>query len=141
MNLWTLAFLVNYLRALPPAHTPTQTPPHTIYTIQAHKYIQRTYTIYTNTTLIREPHAYLIHKLQYTPHTHTHFPSPKTALLSRRELCHFQGYDSASRACCYKREVLHQLCHLPGKACRVSSKFAFWPEEKGVEVFFPPLDC
>lgn len=31
--------------------------------------------------------------------------------------------------------------HLPEKACRVSSKFAFWPEEKGVELFFPPSDC
>lgn len=104
-------------------------------------YTQKHHTCYTKPT---QAHRHTRpHTTPYHIHiTHTHFSSPLAALQSRWELCHFQGYDSASRACCYKHEVRHQLCHPPGKACRVSSKFAFWPEEKGVDVFFfSPFDC
>lgn len=97
------------------------------------------------------PHPIVPHPLSHTVtahtsqktqlHIHTPFPSPSAALGADRSCVSFEEVTQLPGLVSTSMKSLVSCGRLPEKARGASSKFAFWPEEKGVELFFPPPDC
>ena len=97
------------------------------------------------------PHPIVSHPLSHTVttytsqkaqlHIHTPFPSPSAALGADGSCVSFEEVTQLPGLVSTSTKSLVSCGHLPEKARGASSKFAFWPEEKGVELFFPPSDC